>query len=324
MVVRYTALSTGNTPARTTDVVARVSVSRLNRQISIGLWSDFLRSPHFTESDAQVDRRPVVITGQSTTSADDGRAGVMASNGRPAAASVAAASPRSAGSASKLDPAAFDRLLSHVPDKFFAAKDFNPFAHYDDDPQSLQDYAEVLDLHSAHRRRPPQEFHGRDAVLHARPRDVRPVAAVSDSPARVSDRGALSLLGSSVTSDRVRELWFAREKFSFCLTLLRKIEFVRSAAASLRELKANRLYLHAVLLLNRALTLINHDDLREVDGLIELREALLGTSTERSRQSSPRCTRSSTRLRRCLLRADSGSRTRSVSRTARCSDRSRV
>ena len=173
----------------------------------------------------------------------------------------------------RLDLEAIDELLSQVPSEFLQAKDFNPFAHYDDSVSTLTEYHDLI----------------RDAIDHIVDVHHKGFNTATAAFSHVVDSFAssqqtvgqlLSTLGDSrrlltSRSEHLKEYWTQTQVLTHINHSLSKLSYLQSIPLHLSTLTSSKLYLHSVILLTHTLHLMSEEDLREVEGLLELREELL-------------------------------------------------
>ena len=189
------------------------------------------------------------------------------------AASPARSRVTSSAPSKRLDVEEIEALLSEIPPEFLKAKDFNPFSHYDDSVEELQGYHDIVreaidlivDVHH-------KGFNSATAAF------THVVESFSQSQSTVAS--LLSTLTESkrlltARSEHLKEYWTQTATLTAINATLSKMAYIQTVPAHLATLTSHKLYLHSVLLLTHTLTTMSDDDLRDVEGLLQLREDLL-------------------------------------------------
>ena len=193
-----------------------------------------------------------------------------AAGGRVAAAS----SPSPSSSArSSLDAAAVESLLASIPREFRQSQDFNPFSHYDDSVDDLAEHQQavraaielIVDVHHK----------GFNTATAAFTRVLDSFAASQRSVDGLLRDLAESRRLLTSRNEQLTELWSATQTLTAVSLTLERIAFIVGLPQHLQRLTAHGLHLHCVVLINSSLQMLSEDDLREVDGLLELREEII-------------------------------------------------
>ncbi|MCJ1296952.1 hypothetical protein MMC34_008521 [Xylographa carneopallida] len=171
---------------------------------------------------------------------------------------------------SSLDVATVDELLSEVPSSFHTARDFNPFSHYDDSVSELGGYSgavrEAIELVvEAH-------YKGFNQATAAFTHVVQQFASAQGGVQQLQTQLADSKRLLTARNDRLREQWRQAQTLTHINHSLAKLTYLVTLPAHLSVLEERKQYLHCVVLLTHTLSALSDEDMREVEGLLELRE----------------------------------------------------
>ena len=174
---------------------------------------------------------------------------------------------------SSLDVDAVDALLSEVPASFHTAREFNPFSHYDDSVDELTEYSDavreaielVVDAH----------YKGFNQATAAFTHVVHEFNTAQSNVQRLSEQLVDSKRRLTTRNDRLREHWQQTQTITHINTALAKLTYLVTLPAHMAQLESHSQYLHCVVLISHTLTLLSDEDMREVEGLLELREDII-------------------------------------------------
>ena len=187
---------------------------------------------------------------------------------RPPTSRVASSAPHK-----RLRVEDIDELLQQIPPDFLRSKDFNPFTHYDDGVEELQGYHDVIkeaidlivDVHA-------KGFNSATAAFsHVVDSFASSQATVSTLLTTLHD--SRRLLTSR--SEHLKEYWTQTATLTAIQQTLAKLSYIMTLPAHLQTLSSHHLHLHSTILLTHTLTLLSDDDLRDIEGLLDLREQFL-------------------------------------------------
>ena len=171
---------------------------------------------------------------------------------------------------SSLDVDAVEELLGEVPASFHTAREFNPFSHYDDSVDELTGYSDavreaielVVDAHYKGFNQATAAFtHVVQHFKTAQSNVTALTASLADSRRLVTAR-----------NDRLRDQWRNTQTLTHINHSLAKLTYLVTLPAHMAVLEERKQFLHCVILISHTLALLSSEDMREVEGLLELRE----------------------------------------------------
>ena len=183
--------------------------------------------------------------------------------------SKAATSARS----SSLDVAGVDELLDEVPPSFHTARDFNPFVHYDDSVDELTGYSEAV--REAIELVVEAHYKGFNQATAAFTHVVQHFKTAQSNVQQLLASLAASKALLTAKNDRLREQWQHTQTLTHINQSLAKLTYLVTLPGHMTVLESSRQYLHCVILISHTLSVLSEEDMREVEGLLELREDII-------------------------------------------------
>ena len=174
---------------------------------------------------------------------------------------------------SSLDVGVVDELLSEVPSSFHTAREFNPFSHYDDSVDELTGYSDAV--REAIELVVEAHYKGFNQATAAFTHVVQQFKTAQSNVSQLVSSLADSKRLLTARNERLREQWKQTATMTHINQSLAKLTYLVALPAHMTVLEERRQYLHCVILIGQTLTLLSSEDMREVEGLLELREDVI-------------------------------------------------